>query len=179
MPEDTKTKLSIWDRYPELWPTVRSLWLAGHTGDYILRAVKCVETLTRSALMGKISRMGLTRNSTGVRPPKAVRERITQAKKEKARVQRKKERIVDVDVVEDIRMPSSTILDLPPETTPTQVSLLDAKPHQCRWPIGAQLYCGDNILEGTNLSYCTRHFNRAVSKQYRNVAYATYRPRYR
>lgn len=57
----------------ELEERVKTMWLANHSGGEIVEALGIPE-LTRSALMGKIGRLGLRRGTGGVLYPKAKKK---------------------------------------------------------------------------------------------------------
>jgi GcrA cell cycle regulator len=111
--------------------TLRSMWLAGYSGT----AIGAVLGISRSAVLGKISRLGLLRAKRGKRP---IRNKPPRNAKPKfpflARIKRVR----------------------PKPAGPVHFAQLAA--HHCRWMPGepqTQMYCGQTRISGS--SYCAFH----------------------
>jgi len=109
--------------------TLHSMWRAGETGTTIAARLGT----SRSAVLGKISRLGLMRAKRPVRhkPPRSTKPKFPFL----ARVKR----------------------NAPPKPS-GPVHFRDLADHHCRWIPGdphTQMYCGANKITGS--SYCATH----------------------
>lgn len=132
------TTASAWtaDRIARL----QTLWREGRTAEQI--ALELQSGISRSAVLGKVYRMGL---SYGVRAPR-----------EKAGPRARPE-----GVRRSLSPPTSSPVRPPlPETEERgAATLMTVLPKQCRWPLGDPLMadfslCGGPVLRG---AYCARH----------------------
>lgn len=121
------------------------LWAQGLTAEDIAGRMG-IET--RSAVLGKINRLGLARVPDHFRVAKPVKPRPIRQPK-----------AID-------HLPRDEPIDLPPEPAANPVTLLELEFHHCRWPVdmpsGPMMYCGAGKLDGH--SYCRRHCDMAYSK---------------
>lgn len=144
------SRLSLPKHIPDtLWTearmdTLTAMWLAGRSGDEIARKLKVV---SRSAVMGKIKRLGLMRSPEVIamtarlvapRPPKTVRAKP--GPKPTAKV------IV-------MQQPKPRLVCEP-------ITIMQLTPHTCRYPVEGRgetmLSCGDAVArEGA--VYCGLH----------------------
>lgn len=116
--------------------------------------------LTRNAVIGKCTRLGLERRPPVLSDsPRAERSRLRQ------------KGIIDVNGKPmetkkggfgyNFRTPDPELSDLPADQSPDAVTLMDLLPEACRWPISEDprkpdfMYCGSTRLEG--YAYCKRH----------------------
>lgn len=128
---------------------LRNMWADGLSCSRIAAALGGV---TRNAVIGKASRLGLSSRN------RAPRKRLSPRIKRQRPVVPKQSR-------SGSWAPSSP--KAPQwlcEPTATQVSLLDLEPHHCRWPISeydgpVQGFCGARKVPGT--SYCATHAAKA------------------
>jgi hypothetical protein len=131
---------------------VADLWLGGHTSYEI--AERLGNGVTRSALMGLISRMKLKRppttNQRKHRPSSIIKPSYyLQYGGGYLGSNKPKPGMRDVQTLADDPALSET------------VSLEDIKKHQCRFPFGEPRdirYCGRTKMEGS--SYCSAHHDR-------------------
>ena len=126
------------------------LWTARLSATQI--ALQLGDGLTRSAVVGKLFRMGLTRDSA---------ER-TAARAEGARQSRRKQRAAKARPFRPPPVP------LPTQTSPCRVmplmtDILDLRPSSCRWPYaveGGTKFCG-HAKRPAGGPYCPDHHRRA------------------
>jgi GcrA cell cycle regulator len=119
---------------------LKTLWLEGQTAEQIARDL--ANGITRSAVLGKVHRLGLSAGRAG-RPPKraAVSPRPPRPAPSRAR-------------------PDTPILCSPP--APVQsglVNVLSVRRYECRWPFGEPgtaefSLCGRPIIRG---AFCGSH----------------------
>lgn len=119
-------------------------------------------SLTRSAIVGKAKRMGLSNpNDSGA----VIRRRArSEATRQLRRVPGATGPLVDNPVGPKFRgpvAPTEVVIDIP-QFICTPKSLLDLKDHQCRWPV-QDLFCGNAKVHG---SYCAPHAALAHRKSY-------------
>lgn len=124
---------------------LRVLFAEGCTSSQIAAVLGVA---TRNAVVGKIQRLGLTREFT----PKRGRPRLNRPRAPKPI------RSTPFHPTPPIAVTEST--DLPHDWSDCAVTFAAMAPHQCRWPLWAigateKLYCGADKIEGT--SYCARH----------------------
>ncbi len=143
--------------------TLKHMWQDGHSAGRIAIELGGV---TRSAVIGKVQRLGLAGRSTRVtRPPGRPRTttlrvpapRLRPAARSLAAVQTR-------EVVSAPIAPEPPPVDTPDDVAPSRCSLMDLKRESCRWPIGdpgeADFgFCGGKAVDG--LPYCAHHAGRA------------------
>jgi GcrA cell cycle regulator len=136
---------------------LKRLWAEGYTGSQIADAIG--SGLTRSAIMGKIHRLGLDRRKQVVFRPKptpgVVRRRLAAVNGTK---------FVMVDEVSLAPNPTSappTEVVVPMPRRPTRRTLWDLEPHVCHWleghggAEGFWYTCHEKAVGGT--SWCALH----------------------
>jgi len=153
-------KASFWLTYPVALAYMIARW---NSGDSAIAIAKSLTNdygtpMSRSAVLGKVSRMGLLRlDQRG-----SAITRVKQASKVKHAEK------VEKPVKEYHPPPEpSGMRDLPMERPATAVSLYDAKRHQCRWPVGRPeelLCCGVRQQHGAKFPYCPDHYDRALRR---------------
>lgn len=148
---------STWtpDRIAEL----RRLFEAGLTCSQIAREI-CV---TRNAVIGKLSRLGLSRPDGGSENRRGPRPRGP-ARASQGRILK----LLQADVEP---MP----FDADESTSGQRCSLLELSPQSCRWPIGSPGapdfgFCGNDPVGG--LPYCPGHARMAYQSAARRVVRA-------
>lgn len=124
-----------------------TLWREGYTASQVAMQLGGV---SRSAVLGKLNRLGVGRRDAPPRQPLHVRMR-------QRRRQEKGERAY-------FRQPAARLLktEQATEQQPLHVKLLDLGPHDCRWPFGDRpnyTFCG--ARQAADSSYCPTH--RAMS----------------
>lgn len=132
------------------WTTERVELLKGHfDAGLSCREIAAAIGVSRNAVIGKLSRLQLTRDAAGTepRPGKAARER---SRKSIPRLQYQMLRAV----YEDAQQPEAPI------TSEHRCSLYELSKERCRWPIstpGADdfCFCGNTPIEG--MPYCSGH----------------------
>ncbi|ATQ70282.1 GcrA cell cycle regulator [Methylosinus trichosporium OB3b] len=142
------------------WPdariaTVARLWAEGCTAAQI--AAEIGGGITRSAVIGKVHRLGLPARERGVRT-KAARAAIITPPPAQA-VKRPAEKAAPVVVARPAPVPALA----PPVDcgeTALVASILDLVEGQCRWPLAAG-FCGRPSAGGK--SYCAHHALRSVN----------------
>ena len=111
--------------------------------------------LTRNSVIGKWSRLGLSRDQTTISATRAAagRKRHRQQRQDNMKPKTKP------NPLPVYRDPNASIWQPLPGTTP--VSLIDLTDMHCRWPIGDPVtgYCGCDRQPGS--SYCATHFEMA------------------
>jgi hypothetical protein len=138
------------------WPDekierLRTLHAAGRSYGEIARALGC----TRSAAIGKASRLGLAKRAR-IKP---VAEIIRHPRK---RVLHPRIHIVG-NQVKKPRPELDLRSDLDHEIARNPIALFDLKAHHCRWPVSGEgastLFCGADKTDGS--SYCQFHFEKS------------------
>ena len=124
--------------------TAKRLWMEGHSATDIAQRMGGV---SRNAVIGKLHRMGLSREGRAA-PAKPARIKAPKParapKAVKSKVSTRPKRILRAD-------------DLEREGHP----IMSLTRHQCRWPVnapprgGEHLFCGDETVPGK--SYCEGH----------------------
>lgn len=176
---------SYWQRNPNAEKILRKLWAEGKSATYILNELGAARELSRNAVIGKAHRLGLDRHRYGNNTGQCrTREHIIKPKRERIIVDTEmKHTRVSVQQVNVMRskqpQPTGFITDIPGEESNTAVTLFDAQPHHCRWPVSDApfLFCGKTVQRGASLSYCPHHMQRALSKQ--QVSAKPYFPAYK
>jgi GcrA cell cycle regulator len=137
---------------PDRIDQLRRLFDAGYTCSQIAYEI----SVTRNAVIGKISRLGLSRpkGATGERRPSAPRAK---ARPNQARILRM------------LRAEPEPPAEAEESSNGHRCSLFDLSPQNCRWPIGRPGaddfgFCGSVPVEG--LPYCPGHARMA----YRSAA---------
>jgi GcrA cell cycle regulator len=133
---------------------LRRLFNEGYPDSSIARILG--PGLSRNAVIGKRTRMGLSHSE----------ESIRQVKSDNAKRQNKRRRsrpeVHAGTGEEDIAIEGDNLRDLPPDQSPDAVSLLKVKDNQCRWPLTDAgpgfLFCGSKLFDGP---YCCRHYKLA------------------
>jgi GcrA cell cycle regulator len=113
--------------------TLHSMWRAGETGAAIAEKLGT----SRSAVLGKIARIGLIRKQTKRKPRRSTKPKFPFL----ARIKRAP------------RAPRT-----PPPQPSGPVHFADLAEHHCRWIPGephTQMYCGATKISGS--SYCATH----------------------
>lgn len=126
---------------------LRTLWLEGRTADQIARELK--NGISRSAVLGKVHRLGLSAGKPG-RAPAASRPKTPRAR-------------VEPSATRPVKSASTGAPSLPAECTPDLPSrgmtILTVKRGQCRWPYGDPAHagfslCGRPVTRG---AFCAGH----------------------
>lgn len=143
---------------PALWTEERTnlvteLWKDGHSAGQIEERMGGI--FTRSAILGKVNRLGLSGTNKNSRAAMAARKEVeTRAKVHRSRI--------SVNPNEKELPP----LSLATSTNP--VTIFDLNEHHCRWPLEgdgvAMLYCGDP--KDFEIPYCCRHQELAYAGRY-------------
>ncbi len=128
--------------------------------------------LTRSAVIGKKSRMHLTGTARNTHPPKQKSEPMAEKKPRKL-VHR--HRIVRwgvgsaMRVVRAVEFEDEMSTELSADAIPLhqRKQLLDLEQHHCRWPYGDPgkpdfFFCGATAIKGS--SYCHAHFSLSIGQ---------------
>lgn len=138
------------DWTPERVETLKARWAQGWSAGEIM----AVLPFSRNAILGKVDRLGLTRDK-GVRKPPAQRPSKLARKPEAKRVK---------------AAPIEAAIELPPTEEPSDgvgVALFDLTNATCRWPKGVPgdddfLFCGDPTADmRSGKPYCPFHAARA------------------
>jgi hypothetical protein len=133
---------------------VKRMCEEGYSAGQIAAAVGA----TRNAVMGVIHRNGWDRapnaqHKTLPSPPRAKR------RAPKVVLNKIENHFGSIEKTIPKIIPSDGLTDLPPDQSPYAVSLFDAEPHHCRYPLTDAgpgfLFCGDTKIP--NSSYCERH----------------------
>lgn len=136
-----------WD--DEMAELAKARWKAGASG----KAIGDEIGKSRSAVMGKLHRMGLRRHQQTT-PRSAIAQQAARATAASAHYKQRK------------RAPWSDVAEIKPEITPTAVGIVDLERHHCRWPVSgegaAMRYCGGNAADG--YPYCSRHCRMAYQR---------------
>jgi len=141
---------------------LKAAWLDGESCSQIARKLGGV---TRNAVIGKISRLGLSGKSGRVRAkpsaPAGIKRSYAKGADEhdhSRRAQRVKAQIAVLTkpAVADVPAPTFTAFDV----TETAKTVLDLQPRDCRFPVGGgfgaeQLHCGAPAPAGS--VYCPCH----------------------
>jgi GcrA cell cycle regulator len=104
--------------------------------------------LSRNAVSGKLSRLGIALRHRPAAEPRPARLNDGRADGS----------ILQAIKYEKSPAPDTAIVDLPPDQSADAVPLLDRKEHQCAWPLVAShpgmVVCGAQVAVR---SYCERH----------------------
>ena len=138
----------------QIWPAhrmdeLRRLMASGMTSGMVAKIMK----ITRSAVIGKASRMGLKWET-----PPAVKDTTKRPKREPLMDRMTKERIA-AKAKGQARIAAMVIV----EWTREPIAIADLEPHNCRWPVNAwpegkghrAKLCGAPKVEGS--VYCGKH----------------------
>ncbi len=125
--------------------TLRKLWLEGLSASQVARQLGGV---SRSAVIGKIHRLGITARETPVRP-RTVAVRVSR--------QAPRARAAAPAQARPALRPQTAVME---DLTPT-AGILDLSMHSCRWPIGNPDagdfgFCGRETAS-KRASYCPDH----------------------
>lgn len=126
---------------------VTQLWGEGYSASQIAHRL---EGRTRNAVIGCVSRLDLPERKCKRRTP------VKRSGAATLRVARKRDpqiRHTRAEIREAKRLAKSRVWLPLPESNP--VSLLERGIHQCAWPIGEALFCGEPKLRAR--SYCGAH----------------------
>ena len=138
--------------------------------------------ITRNAVIGKLSRMGLKRGThahatlaqkIGARRTKASYER----KKKRLGIKTKRVFISPAGAIVGLLDKGTPLKPLPqdhPEDVATVASVADLEPHHCRWPVGDPKadfkgFCGKKKERG---QYCEHHAQRAYQGPWSRISSA-------
>jgi hypothetical protein len=129
--------------------------------------------LTRSTIMGKAARMGMTIGGGRERPAE-TREMRREARRNAARDRQRKRRGTPEPALKPDWRSSVAVLGAAeawvalPFTVP--VRLVDLGKDSCRWPIdgGTTMFCGTKAVAGK--PYCPIHHRASLNPYYRRVA---------
>lgn len=141
---------------------LRMLWTAGHTGGQISASFD--GRVTRSAVLGKVHRLGLGGRSDHSNQLEACRQRkLERMARFKDVLFRKLVKPRNPNVFTD----GTERTELKPDPVPGRFHLLELEEHQCRWPSGhadngTHLFCGETRFPGS--SYCECHAYRATDR---------------
>lgn len=127
--------------------------------------------VTRNAVIGKINRLGLKRGGEYL-----SRQTAKQSAKRQAAIAREEKKALARKVAEATSKstaPSTIKPPTPPPEPPKppkalMLTLVELKPHQCKWPIGddrPQLFCGQRAM---NTRYCDYHSRESLPKERRD-----------
>lgn len=116
--------------------------------------------VTRSAALGKGNRIGLrVRKSTVAARPKPPADRRSDTRADGTFYRKG-------GIRSFVKEP--TYRDLPVETSPSAVSLMNLKPGTCRWPVSgdgaATMFCGEPQAND-GCSYCEAHKLRSIARR--------------
>jgi len=131
---------------------LKTMWDQGFSGTQIATALNC--DLTRSAIMGKIHRLGLParKDCPSGRTHKAKTTRIVK----KLAPEERKFRLPKAP-----ELKASEKTDLDPDKSDFMVGLFSLKPSSCRYPLPSCESCGMHLFCGAKAagdrSYCSRH----------------------
>lgn len=134
--------------------TIRDLWGKGFSASQIARRLD--GDVSRNAVIGKLTRLGLSGRSnkiTRTYAPKTKMQRRSAAAKKARRTRERFEEARAVDVAAVI---------MPPEDVPIgATTLTDMRQDQCRWPYGDGpfLFCPE--VRAQSMSYCLGHAQKA------------------
>lgn len=140
---------------PDRISDLRRLFEAGLTCSQIAREI----SVTRNAVIGKISRLGLSR------PVGDSSDRRRSAPRPEARQSR-------VRILKALRAEAEPPANEGACSDRPRCSLLELSPQSCRWPIGRPGtedfgFCGNALVEG--LPYCPGHARMAYQPSARRV----------
>lgn len=152
------TQYSWWT--DERVEVLKKLWDEGHSAGQIGRQMAC----SRNAVIGKVTRLGLSRRLTTCRLSGALSAKRRQMKQRrddaKKKFERKTSRVEEI-LKSDGFVPPAEEFEIP---LSERRSLMDLGDHDCRWPIGDPLeadfhFCNQQRITG--LPYCATHTKRA------------------
>jgi len=125
---------------------LKTLWLEGRTADQIARELQ--NGISRSAVLGKVHRLGLSAGRPG-RPP------VSQTTVPRARIERAIAGPVERAAAGAASVPAERAPDLPTGG----LTILTVRRGQCRWPYGDPAhagfsFCGRPVARG---AFCVGH----------------------
>lgn len=149
--------MSLW--CDESTNVVKAMYREGKSARQILVALaeKGIRHLTRSAVQGKVHRLGLTRS------PEAHKETMAMAQKSRE-PKPKPDKAGSKPAIKTVYEPTIIRIDQRPLVTSRPVGVEEARPIHCRWPIkveGIELFCGADIERG---SFCVHHARVAYTR---------------
>jgi GcrA cell cycle regulator len=134
-----------------------------HEAGYTCSQIASEIDVTRNAVIGKISRLGLTR------PPGAVTHRGRPPASHQPRTRRTQHRIFNLLRAQVPSRGEDAYVSEGPRT-----SLFELSPQNCRWPLGSPGaddfgFCGSEPVAG--FPYCPRHARMAYQPAGRRAGY--------
>jgi len=149
-----------------MWTDERVALLKKLTADGLSSSRIAAEIggITRNAVIGKLHRMG-------IKNPQPVSARGTRVPRRRLRVptiRMPKVEAAQAESAAAVSTAAATECDLPPDQSNYAVSLIEAGPACCRWPLNDTrpienfLFCGAPVVE--KQSYCRRHLVRSVPR---------------
>jgi len=155
----TMSHIKKWSDDPELFAQVKKWWADNCSASYIAKEVnKRGYYVSRSAVLGKLNRMGIKKKDYR---PKKKKEKLVPIRKHVMVNQHAFREHINPEVLQPV-----DVQPTPEDLAKFHVSLIDATPFQCRWVIGEPvdlLYCGAPVAENNHWQFCEHHLKRAVS----------------
>lgn len=160
--------MSGWDDARETY--VRKRWIEGASASEIAREMAC--GLTSNAIIGKVHRLGISRDENSVKMTRSAAGRMG-ATAQRAAVKRAEAHATasERSIVQTRLSARSAVMDAPTAKA-SPVTLMDLRDSMCRWPLGDPAepsfrFCGATIPVECG-PYCQTH---------RKIAYRPAPPR--
>jgi GcrA cell cycle regulator len=148
--------MSVWTE--ERVDVLIALWREGYSASVISARLDGV--VSRSAVIGKVHRLGLARHTTSRRKPPRPSPLVAEHKRRTATREQRARARADFDALR-------RQLDAADRAIPaTIMSVIDLEDHHCRYPIGKPAtpgfgFCGGQRVPG--ISYCAAHARRCYA----------------
>lgn len=153
--------MSLWnDANTEL---LKRMHMAGKSSREIRDAIG-LSNLSRSAVQGKIHRLGLSRLSEKIKDVTNAILPASLTQDKGGRPRKKNDKAGNRPAIKTVYDVSNARIDQTPLATSEPCTVMTARPDQCRWPIvveGSEVFCGAAIHKG---SFCVDHARRAYTR---------------
>jgi GcrA cell cycle regulator len=146
-----------WDE--ALVERLKILWAEGVPTSRIARLLG--PTVTKNAVIGKVHRLRLRMRKSPITHPRGVSRPLKARPPRPSRSKAPPSASLPLPVPEPPPKPKPPPRPIPPRKKPGTFTLLDLRPHECKWPVNspprgsaAYLFCGNPVETG---SYCSEH----------------------
>jgi GcrA cell cycle regulator len=144
----------------ELIARLRDLWERGVPTSQIARLLG--PAVTKNMVIGKAHRLKLSRRKSPITHPRGVSRPLKARPPRPSRAKGPPGASLPLPVPEPPPKPKPPPRPIPPRKKPGTFTLLDLRPHECKWPVnspergGTYLFCGLPIAEA-GCPYCREH----------------------
>lgn len=161
----TEQTNTTWD--DERIETLRALWTDGQTASQIGEVLGC----TRNAVIGKVHRLGITRDLS-INRQEAVATAEAPHHERAARIAQQRNPQHLMEQAKLVAELAAKWVPGRPTHRKGYKTIFQLGPRDCRWPIGekyesARMFCGNRAVPGK--SYCSEHWGSVYVKTSKRV----------